>query len=147
MKRVTQVKTRTARVITKTVTVTANKKHKRASEYERAIPVVEKRGEQEPAAEAAVIEDDAEVEETIVDPFRAESSLFKRHLCVICPLGVTEASGKNNWGSKPRGCCPRRKTTTKTRVRTFTKIKPVTKTNTIYTTVTPKISVTMSGIM
>lgn len=142
----TQVKTRTARVVTKTVTVTSNKKNKRATQPELAFV---NREEQEPALETAIVKenDDAEIEEGIVIPFGAEPAVFKRHLCVTCPLGVSIASEKNNWDSKPRGCCPKRKTTTKTRVRTFTKIKSITKTNTVYTTVTAKVSVTMSGIM
>lgn len=53
----------------------------------------------------------------------APADLSRRHLCPICPAnsGVVSPYGKNNGGAAVTLCCPRRKTTTKTKFVTTTK--------------------------
>lgn len=110
--------------VTKTTTITASIPAKkrallRARNNNQAVPEIA-----QDLAEA--FEDDDKVESVTLEARGAAASA--RHNCPVCPASVKLLiAGKNN-NVKPRGCCPKRKTVTKSRV--------VTKTTTVMSTAT-----------
>lgn len=75
---------------------------------------------------------DAELEVGELELEAAERTLFKRHLCVMCPVGssVLSAGSEVDYGKYPVYCCPKRKTVTTVRRRTRYKTRTVRKTKT-----------------